>query len=996
VRVPDLAAFREVLIAEIAGLDAVAAADTFVVVPTRAAGEQLRRTVEDRLLAAPAAVLAWPLTGTRLDVYSEATRRSERPLDLLSSFDREVLLGRAAREVSAGGVAPPFTLRPALVAEMLRLYDRIRNQGRSVADFDRNLRGDLDPAAPSDRGAAALLAQTVFLAAVFERYERDLASAGACDEHAARAAILDSSPARALRTIVVTVGDRVADPDGLWPVDFTFLSALPGLERLDIIATEALLSAGFLERMHAAWPGLEEVRMGPVGGDPAGPVLVMPAAGDLPFIRSRDREEELVEVARRIKADRRAGDPTPLHRQALVVRRPLPYLYLARSVFGGAGIPFETVDTLPLAAEPYAAALDLVLDFVESGHARHATVALLRSPHFQFTHQGQPLTAASVSALDQALAGVRFLGGLARLTTLATEWREIEAPATREDRWRRNAVPAAAMAVDLAGELSALATPRPIADQLDTVQTFLDRHHTPAAAATEASREERVRQAVRHALSSLARAHRQHDPHRASSVAEVSEAVRRWLGAQTLAVPTGGEGLRILDAQAARFADVDDAQLVGLVDGEWPERTRPDIFYPAFLLALLDPAPAADDPNRLEHDALRAARASFRDLLRLPRLRVRVSAFQLEADALVEPSAFVDDVAAAGLPRMTSPRPALRVSTEDALAVEPRVLTHLPERTALWAALRASRRAGEGEPAGTAPRFQGEAGPWTLPRVSVTRIDRYLRCPFQFFASEVLRLPEEPEDEDQPPPWERGRFLHGLFETFFREWQDRGHGRVTADRLPEARALLIEISEREMATWPETDAALERVRLRGSAAGAGIIDRVLGMEAERTEAIDRRLVEYRLDAVFTFRQEDGATRPVPLRATIDRVDLLADGTFRVIDYKSRVLPDLKRTIQLPIYTSAVAQQLRRDGDRHSVPREAFYLSMEGEPPMRALRAGRGESLDDLVHQGEARLLAALDDIGEGRFPPRPSPKSLCNSCPYDTVCRKAWVAAVDD
>ncbi len=66
-----------------------------------------------------------------------------------------------------------------------------------------------------------------------------------------------------------------------------------------------------------------------------------------------------------------------------------------------------------------------------------------------------------------------------------------------------------------------------------------------------------------------------------------------------------------------------------------------------------------------------------------------------------------------------------------------------------------------------------------LPRVSVSRIENYLKCPFQFYASNVLRLEEEPEDADTRTPLERGRFLHELFESFFNEWQRRGHGRIT-------------------------------------------------------------------------------------------------------------------------------------------------------------------------------------------------------------------------
>ncbi len=96
-------------------------------------------------------------------------------------------------------------------------------------------------------------------------------------------------------------------------------------------------------------------------GAAAGPTLIVP--GDDYAFRYRDREDELEGVARRLKAGA-ATAAAPLERTALVVARPLPYLYLAREVFAGAGLPFEALDTLPLAAEPYAAAVDVVLECV--------------------------------------------------------------------------------------------------------------------------------------------------------------------------------------------------------------------------------------------------------------------------------------------------------------------------------------------------------------------------------------------------------------------------------------------------------------------------------------------------------------------------------------------------------------------------------------------------------------------------------------------------------
>jgi len=992
-RVAGLAGLRRLLTSQLAGLDPVTAADTFVLVPTRAAAEQLRRTVEDGVMGQRAAV-SWPRTGPRSDLYREIVSRAPRPLDMLSAFDREVILGSVAREVSASGLEPPFAIRPALVAEMLALYDHVRRQARAVEDFDRNLRAELEPAADTDRGAAQLLRQTLFLTAVFQGYERHLASRGLVDEHGVREALVAEASSRPLLHVIVTVADRVADPDGLWPVDFTLLSTLPSLVRVDIVATEAMLAAGWLERVHAALPALEEVPADRGGGpDHAGrrPVLVVPAPDGPPVFESRDREEELGQVARRIKAARRAGDTTPLHRHALVVRRPLPYLYLARSVFGGSGVPFEALDTLPLAAEPYAAALDLVLDFVGAGFSRAATLALLRSPHFRFEEGGAELSDASASALDRALAESRHLGGLDRLESLANEWSAITAPATRDERRRQTAAPAARVAVALARNLLPLAEPGAVPSQLAVLQQFLARHHREPAADTDIARLARVRRAVTGALAALGRAYRDHDPEAAASGRELASAIRRWLGAQTFAARTGAEGVRVLDAQAARFADVDDVQLVGLVDGEWPERSRRSIFYPPFLLGLLDPTPAAVDPNKRESDQMAAARAMFLDLVGLAGQCVRVSTFALESDAVVEPSIFVDDLAAVGLERRSEPAAGgLAVSADEALAAAPPVLDVLSPPAREWAHLRAAMRdVGDG-------RHAGEAGPWTFARISVSRIDRYLKCPFQFFASEVLALEEEPEDEDAPPPWERGRFLHALFETFFREWQARGHGSITADRVPEARELLAELSERALEALTPSEATLERARLFGSAASAGIIDRVLSLEAGRPAPVDRRLVEFELDDGFVFRRADGETRVVRLRAKVDRVDLLADATFRVIDYKSRLLPDPKRTVQLQVYTSAVAQQLAKAGDRHRTPADAFYLSMEGEPPVRALKPPKGQSLDDVLRAAEDRMVQAIDDAGAGHFPPRPSPRSLCNTCPYDSVCRKAFVEVADE
>lgn len=938
-----------------------------MLVPTKAAAAQLSRTLDAHVPGG-----ARPHIGTRADLYEALLLRLPDLPSRPSEFEREAMLAAAARDAEERGNPAPFHVRPALVAEMLALYDHIRRLGRTVDDFDRLLSGELAPAAESDRGASQLLEQTRFLSAAFRLYEARLMDSGRVDEHAARSHLLVVPAARPLRHLVVAVGDRPFDPDGFWPADVTLFTSLPGLQRIDLIATDGVLDAGYLDRLRLAFIEIEEIPSPPAGPLP---LLVIPADTSSEQLASafayRDREDELEAVARRVKAEA-AGGP-PLDRIGLVVAKPLPYLYLAREVFDGADLPFEALDATPLAAEPYAAAVDVVLECAAANFTRRALVALLRSPHFRFDTTSGELGRPAVSRLDQCLAAHRYLGGLDRFSALTGTLTGVE----------RHAADAA---LSIANELAPLLESRPLAEQVDLLRQFLERHNRPfdsrssfddrslRAFGDHHERRRRARSAVMITLEGLAAAFRRHDPAAPGTVVELTAAVRRWIGAQTFATNASGGGVRILDPQAARFAELDEVQVMGLVEGEWPERPRRNIFYPRALIAQLEPSrPERVDLNQ-ERDQLRSARAVFRDLLGLARLRTRLSTFALESDAVVEPSSFIDDVPGFGLTTRVDDEVTARVFRYETLIDNPTAAG------SAWAAARARNAERERS------RFEGQAGTWTLPRVSVSRLERYLKCPFQFYVANVLQVAEEPEDENSRSPLERGRFLHELFETFFHEWQARGRGRITSREMGDARALFEEVAGPALRSLSPAEAALERARLFGSAVGSGIADRVFAMEAERGVEIRERLMEYELDGEFTFTGGDGATRAVRLRAKIDRVDVLGDGTFRLIDYKTKYVPDRRTALQLPIYSQCVSQTLSEQHGRTMTASEAMYLSFEGPQAVVALEE-RGKQFEDLTTSAGHRLVAALNDIARGHYPPLPETKNLCTMCRYVAVCR---------
>jgi hypothetical protein len=158
-----------------------------------------------------------------------------------------------------------------------------------------------------------------------------------CDRHQRERLIAEP----AARSVTGSSLSRTGSPTttafrrGLRPVDENPRSLV------DIVATDAILGSGFHERLHTWWPGLEEIAGPKPRATTVKPVIVTPpdASTDEPWWTCRDREEELVAIARQLKADRRDGNAAPLDRTAVVFKAPLPYLYLAAQVFGAAGIP---------------------------------------------------------------------------------------------------------------------------------------------------------------------------------------------------------------------------------------------------------------------------------------------------------------------------------------------------------------------------------------------------------------------------------------------------------------------------------------------------------------------------------------------------------------------------------------------------------------------------------------------------------------------------------
>ena len=224
---PDLQAFRRAKVGLAIDGAPLEARDRIVVVPTRAAAAQLVRSIETTLDHPRRAVVLPDFVTTDELMFRLAERLDPRTTDLHDA-EREALAMVACRAARDAGHSPPFRLRPGLVAEVLRFYDALGRYQKDVDTFERLALGLLEPGAADDRGAERLVRQTRFLSAAFRELESRQAAAGA-DEHVLRARLVQMAAPRPWRHVVVAVGDRSSDPDGLWPADWDVLARLPRL-----------------------------------------------------------------------------------------------------------------------------------------------------------------------------------------------------------------------------------------------------------------------------------------------------------------------------------------------------------------------------------------------------------------------------------------------------------------------------------------------------------------------------------------------------------------------------------------------------------------------------------------------------------------------------------------------------------------------------------------------------------------------------------------------
>jgi RecB family exonuclease len=974
IRARGLRTFRDALCALAVEGDVHAIRRRMVLVPTRASAELLRQGIERRLAIdgrRPATVL--PDLVTRDEWLRRLLQVSGLDRRFLSRLEREVLLERSARHVATSRrVDSPFRWRSGLVSTVLDFYDELQRRERSIRRFARSIFDELRVERGTDRGSESLIDQTRFLGFTFLAYERGVAASGAIDEHSLRRYLLHNNQVeQPVDDLVIAVADHPADLTGLWPVDFDLAGRLTGLKQVRVVMTDESHDAGFRERIERQLPGIEERRWPEVVGDPM--TVVPPGASASRVFISRDREEELRDVARTIRARAANDGPDTAGPVAVVFHRPLPYLYLSRQVLEDARVPFQAFDALPLAAEPYAALLDLVLTMARTGGTREASVDLVRSRLLAVEVDAVEVGRSDASTLEFILGERRATGDA---STYTSEVAAYARSAGRRGESLEGARRAATALAELAGSLQPFRSEATASAQVRTLERFLRQYERRVDDADDsADRHRRARAAVLSVLMDLALAFERHDddPRPPEQLAAL---IHHAIELRTFTPRHGRGGVHLVDRQAARFGEFDDTYLVGLVETDWSDRPRRNVLYSSGLLNALG------WPQ--DTDQALAQQAAFADVLSLARCRTRLSAFQLEGDALVGLSPLVE--LARDAQTLEEPVPAPQPLFADELLTQSGAPSGLDAGRARWLEWRRAR------PVLTARSYGGFIGEQRSGVYRVSHVDRYVTCPFKYFAAHVLRLPEDRRVTAGLTPIERGTLLHLLFERFYAAWQGRGHGAVELHTLDEALNLFADITKSELATLPESDRLLEEMRILGSLVSRGVAERVFELELGGRVGVSQRLLEVELNGTFSF--PSGALglvrRDIDIKGKADRIDILDDGSLRVVDYKLGRMPDVKTSVQVGVYAYCAKQQLEAaDGRPHPVS-SAAYLAFGDDRRLEGRISGASEPADGATTVRAQMFAKQVEQIEAGEFPPRPLSTAECQWCGFSGVCRKEY------
>jgi ATP-dependent helicase/nuclease subunit B len=723
-----------------------------------------------------------------------------------------------------------------------------------------------------------------------------------------------------------------------------------------------------------------------------------------------------------------------------VVARTLePYTDWLKEVFRDHRIPIFTSAEETLLQSPLAKAVILLLNLAGKDYLRSYFIDLVSSPYFNL----DILTARAVTPRPDVWDVLtRRLG----ITKGADEWKRlrryldrdlefdegeeatdeiIKVKVTSEQigiLWR--------LFVVLHEDLSCLPAEASWGQYIESwknlLQKYLSLSETETAKANSPDSE--VKRAIFETLTGLATLDA---INRNVSLLQFVQTLQRWLEGKAIPLSDRNiNGVTVSDAMAARGSRFRALFIIGLNQGLFPRTIREDAFLRDRTRRVMETVLgykvseklAAFDEERLLFTLLVGAATE-----RLYCLYQRSD----EAGAAMEPSWYLAElsrtfsVKAVSIPRSVNAKKdfepfrhsqlllpeelAIRLSLEGQ-NLEP-LLVHFPATASLYR--RGDKLLEFVEDAnGRLSEYDGLTGNlaeywkhFSQDGLAPTTLERYARCPFQFFALNVLGLwpIERPEEQSVVSPAELGQLVHRILKCFFQELIHRGYFSqsqvsINPEGLLEATAQKVfhDYEFQHPTGYPLVWEIFQGLIL-------DLLKPIITRDLRELSQSGRQPValETELSGKFPAGWPPPASS-LTLRGTLDRIDFDPSANrFRVIDYKfksgrkpSPADTNLLRAalrgerLQPPVYVLLARKFAQEQKKKAAAIEAAFYFLAPhwGEEPF-SERTFSADSWEGPMGQSLKETISVLiNGIYQGHYFIHPG--RACEHCDVTQVCRK--------
>ncbi len=302
---------------------------------------------------------------------------------------------------------------------------------------------------------------------------------------------------------------------------------------------------------------------------------------------------------------------------------------------------------------------------------------------------------------------------------------------------------------------------------------------------------------------------------------------------------------------------------------------------------------------------------------------------------------------------------------------------------------------------------------------SASQLEEYAKCPFQYFAKRILLLEIIEEPTEELESFELGSLVHSILYEFYKTISEEQI--VIADCNDEIFKKLEDI------IFAIAEKKIEKLRLNSSFIFYEK-EKILGISGNRKNSIlykfleeERKNSEGYLAEYFEleFGQFDKSLRnetkemlvgDVKVRGKIDRVDInKTSNHFKVLDYKlggkKPTVKDLLNgiSLQLPLYLYASKKLIEAELNSNYDPAAAIIYSLKlnnndfGKKSVHTLNARKKLSEDDLIKSNEELIKicnevipAYVNKIVEGKFnlsQLEDRENKVCRFCDFKSICR---------